>query len=161
MSDFGTTAVVGTPSYALYLAEVGEREGVDFSQLPLRVGLFGGEPCGEHMRAEIERRLHISATDNYGLTEIIGPGVAGECECRNGLHLNEDHFLAEIVDPESGRVLAEGEEGELVLTSLTKEAFPVLRFRTHDLTTHARAGARSPVWRRCGTARMTCSSCEA
>ena len=134
MQDFGTTAVVGTPSYALYLAEVGERSGIDFSALPLRVGLFGGEPCGEHMRAEIERRLHITATDNYGLTEIIGPGVAGECECRSGLHINEDHFMAEVVNPETGEVLAEGEEGELVLTSLTKEAFPVLRFRTHDLT---------------------------
>jgi phenylacetate-CoA ligase len=134
MKDFGTTAIVGTPSYALYLAEVGERSGVDFSELPLRVGLFGGEPCGERMRAEIERRLHITATDNYGLTEIMGPGVAGECECRCGLHINEDQFLAEIVDPVTGETLPEGEEGELVLTSLAKEAFPVLRYRTHDLT---------------------------
>lgn len=134
MRDFGTTAIVGTPSYALYLAEVGERAGADFAALPLRLGLFGGEPSGERMREEIERRLHIRATDNYGLTEIMGPGVAGECECRAGLHINEDHFLAEIVDPMTGRVLPRGEEGELVLTSLTKEAFPVLRFRTHDLT---------------------------
>jgi len=134
MRDLGTTAIVGTPSYALYLAEVGERGGVDFSQLPLRLGLFGGEPCGERMRAEIERRLRVVATDNYGLTEIIGPGVSGECECRCGLHINEDHFLAEVVDPTTGRTLGEGEEGELVLTSLTKEAFPVLRYRTHDLT---------------------------
>jgi len=113
---------------------VGERGGVDLSRLPLRVGLFGGEPCGERMRAEIERRLHIVETDDYGLTEIIGPGVSGECECRCGLHVNEDHFLAEVVDPATGETLGEGEEGELVLTSLTKEAFPVLRYRTHDLT---------------------------
>jgi phenylacetate-CoA ligase len=134
MRDFGTTVVVGTPSYALYLAEVGERAGVDFSQMPLRLGLFGGEPCGERMRAEIEARLRITATDNYGLTEVMGPGVAGECECRCGLHINEDHFLAEVVDPDSGEPLEAGEEGELVLTTLTREAFPVLRYRTHDLT---------------------------
>ena len=113
---------------------MGERGGVDLSRLPLRVGLFGGEPCGERMRAEIERRLHIVATDNYGLTEIIGPGVSGERECRCGLHINDDHFLAEVVDPATGETLGEGEEGESVLTSLTKEAFPVLRYRTHDLT---------------------------
>lgn len=134
MRDFGTTAIVGTPSYALYLAEVGERAGIDFSRLPLRVGLFGGEPCGERLRAEIESRLHITATDNYGLTEVMGPGVAGECECRCGLHVNEDHFLAEVVDPETGEPRGEGEEGELVLTTLTREACPVLRYRTHDLT---------------------------
>jgi phenylacetate-CoA ligase len=134
MRDFGTTAIVGTPSYALHLAEVGERDSVDFSELPLRAGLFGGEPCGERMRAEIERRLYLTVTDNYGLTEIIGTGVSGECECRCGLHINEDHFLAEIVDPVTGETLGEGEEGELVLTSLTKEAFPVLRYRTHDIS---------------------------
>jgi phenylacetate-CoA ligase len=134
MQDFGTTALVSTPSYALYLAEYGTQCGLDFASLPLRVGLFGGEPSGEHMREEIERRLHIRATDNYGLTEIMGPGVSGECECQCGLHLNEDHFVCEIVDPTTGEVLPEGEEGELVLTSITKEAFPVLRFRTHDLT---------------------------
>jgi phenylacetate-CoA ligase len=134
MRDFGTTALVATPSYALYLAEVGESMGIDFGELPLSLGLFGGEPCGERMRAEIERRLRIRATDNYGLTEIMGPGVSGECECRCGLHINEDHFLAEIVDPATGDPLRDGEVGELVLTSLTKEAFPVLRYRTHDLT---------------------------
>ena len=111
MRDFGTTAIVGTPSYAPYLAEVGERGGVDFSRLPLRPGLFGGEPCGERMRAEIEHRLHIVATDNYGLTEIIGPGVSGECERRCGLHINEDHFLAEVVDPMTGETLGEGGGG--------------------------------------------------
>lgn len=135
MQDFGTTALVATPSYALYLAEVGEKLGIDFAALPLRLGLFGGEPSGEAMRAEIERRLHIRATDNYGLTEIIGPGVSGECECASGMHINEDHFIPEIVDPATGEVLPEGEEGELVLTAVTKRAFPVLRYRTHDLTT--------------------------
>ena len=134
MQDFGTTALVSTPSYALYLAEVGEKAGVDFHSLPLRVGLFGGEPSGEGMRAEIEKRLGILATDNYGLSEVIGPGVSGECECQCGLHIAEDHFICEIVDPVSGEPKAPGEEGELVITTITKEAFPVLRFRTHDLT---------------------------
>ncbi|MDO8914704.1 MAG: phenylacetate--CoA ligase [Coriobacteriia bacterium] len=134
MQDFGTTALVSTPSYALYLAEVGEKMGVDFSTLPLRVGLFGGEPSGESMRAEIERRLGIRATDNYGLSEVMGPGVSGECECQCGLHVAEDHFICEIVDPVSGEVLPPGQEGELVVTTITKEAFPVLRYRTHDLT---------------------------
>jgi phenylacetate-CoA ligase len=134
MQDFGTTALVGTPSYALYLAEVGERMGVDFSKMPLRVGLFGGEPSGEGMRSEIERRLGIRATDNYGLSEVMGPGVSGECECQCGLHLQEDHFVCEIVDPVTGEPMPEGAEGELVITTLTKEAFPVLRYRTHDLT---------------------------
>jgi phenylacetate-CoA ligase len=134
MRDFGTTGIVSTPTYALYLAEEGDRAGVDFAELPLRVGLFGGEPSGEGMRREIEERLHIMATDNYGLSEVGGPGVSGECECRCGLHIAEDHFLAEIVDPETLEPLAEGEEGELLLTPLTKEAFPVLRYRTKDLT---------------------------
>jgi len=134
MQDFGTTALVSTPSYALYLAEVGERMGVDFSALPLRVGLFGGEPSGEGMRSEIERRLGIRATDNYGLSEVMGPGVSGECECQCGLHLAEDHFICEIVDPSTGEPLPAGQEGELVITTITKEAFPVLRYRTHDLT---------------------------
>jgi phenylacetate-CoA ligase len=135
LQDFGTTAIVCTPSYALYLAEMGAAAGVDFASLPLRIGLFGGEPSGEHMRAEIERRLHIRATDNYGLTEVIGPGVSGECECQSGLHVNEDHFICEIVDPATGEVLSDETEGELVITTVTKEAFPVIRYRTHDLTT--------------------------
>jgi phenylacetate-CoA ligase len=134
LRDFGTTALVSTPSYALYLAEVGAAAGVDFASLPLRVGLFGGEPSGEHMRGEIERRLNIRATDNYGLTEIIGPGVSGECECQCGLHVSEDHFICEIVDPLTGEVLPDETEGELVISTITKEAFPVLRYRTHDLT---------------------------
>lgn len=134
MEDFGTTVIVGTPSYALYMAEVAEKHGIDITALPLRLGLFGGEPSGEGMREEIERRLGITATDNYGLSEVMGPGVSGECDCQQGLHLNEDHFLCEIVDPLTGESLPYGQEGELVITPLTKEAFPVLRYRTHDLT---------------------------
>lgn len=134
MRDFGTTVLVSTPSYALYLAEVGEKNGYDFAKLPLRVGLFGGEPCSGRLREEIEERLHIIATDNYGLSEVNGPGVAGECTVKNGMHIAEDQFLAEIVDPETGAPLPEGSRGELVLTPLLKEAFPVLRYRTHDLT---------------------------
>lgn len=135
MQDFGTTALVSTPSYALHLAEVAERMSIDIKALPLRLGLFGGEPSGEGMRAEIERRLGIIATDNYGLSEVMGPGVSGECDQQCGLHMAEDHFLFEVVDPATGERRPEGEEGELVITSLTKEAFPVLRYRTHDLTT--------------------------
>ena len=134
MKDFGTTVLVSTPSYALHIAEVGESMDVDFSKLPLRVGLFGAERCSEKLRKEIESKLCISATDNYGLTEVKGPGVAGECEVKNGLHINEDHFLVETIDPETGERLPEGSEGELVFTTLTKEAFPVIRYRTRDLT---------------------------
>lgn len=134
MQTFGTTALVSTPSYALYIAEIGEQMGVDWAKLPLRVGMFGGEPSGEHMRNEIQRRLHILATDNYGLTEVMGPGVSGECERQNGLHIAEDHFLCEIIDPETGEPRGDGEEGEVVITTLTKEAIPVLRYRTRDLT---------------------------
>jgi phenylacetate-CoA ligase len=134
MQDFGTTVLVSTPSYALYIAEVGESMGVDFEALPLRLGLFGAEPCSDAARREIETKLHISATDNYGLSEVMGPGVSGECACKCGLHLNEDHFLVEICDPGTGEPLPEGSEGELVITPLTKEAFPVLRYRTHDIT---------------------------
>lgn len=134
MQDFGTTALISTCSYALHIAEVGEKMGVDFAELPLRVGLFGAEPMSDGMRAELERRLSISATDNYGLSEVMGPGVSGECEAKNGLHVNEDHFAIEVLDPDSGEPVADGEQGELVFTSLTKEAFPVLRFRTRDLS---------------------------
>jgi phenylacetate-CoA ligase len=134
MHDFGTTVLVSTPSYALYLAELGEAAGIDFESLPLRLGLFGGEPCSDAMKAEIEAKLKIRATDNYGLSEVMGPGVSGECECGCGLHVAEDHLLLEIIDPETEESLPYGEEGELVITTLTKEAFPVLRYRTHDLT---------------------------
>jgi phenylacetate-CoA ligase len=134
MQDFGTTVLVSTPSYGIYMAEVGKDMGVDFSRMPLRVGLFGAEPCSERLREEIEKRLGITATDNYGLTEVMGPGVAGECLEKNGLHINEDHFIAEVINPATGEVLALGEEGELVFTSLTKEAFPIIRFRTRDIS---------------------------
>lgn len=134
MQDFGTTVLVSTPSYGLYLAEIGEQMGMNFQELPIRLGLFGGEPCSDAAKREIEQRLGIKATDNYGLSEIMGPGVSGECECGCGLHIAEDHVLWEVVDPVSGEPVGEGEQGELILTSLTKEAFPMLRYRTHDLT---------------------------
>ncbi len=134
MKDYRTTALVCTPSYALYLAEVMGEMKITKERLALRVGLFGGEPWSENMRAEIEQKLGLSATDNYGLSEIMGPGVAGECQEKNGLHIAEDHFIAEIIDPDTGQVLPYGEQGELVLTTLTKEAFPMIRYRTHDIT---------------------------
>jgi phenylacetate-CoA ligase len=134
MQDFRTTALVCTPTYALFLAEAMAEMKVDPQSIALRVGLFGSEPWSENMRREIEGKLSILATDNYGLSEVIGPGVAGECERKNGLHLFEDHFYPEIVDPETGEVLPYGEEGELVLTTLTKEAFPVIRYRTGDIS---------------------------
>jgi len=137
MQDFRTTALVGTPSYALHIAEVMEDMGVNPKGLALRVGLFGGEPCSEPMRQEIESRLSISATDNYGLSEVIGPGVSGECDRKDGLHISEDHFIAEIVGSETGEPRGPGEAGELVLTTLTREAMPIVRFRTRDITSLA------------------------
>ncbi|NTW27827.1 MAG: phenylacetate--CoA ligase [Coriobacteriia bacterium] len=134
MKDFGTTVLVSTPSYALYLAEAGEGMGVDFKELPLRLGLFGGEPCSDAVKMEIETRLGIRASDNYGLSEVMGPGIGAECECSCGLHIAEDHVLWEVLDPVTGSSVEDGEVGELVLTTLTKEAFPVLRYKTHDLT---------------------------
>ncbi|WP_088226973.1 phenylacetate--CoA ligase [Desulfosporosinus sp. FKB] len=134
MQDFGTTVLISTPSYSLYIAEVAEKMGIDISALKLRIGLFGGEPWTEEMRREIETRLHISASDNYGLSEVMGPGVAGECEFKCGHHIAEDHFIVETINPKTGEVLEPGQEGELVFTSLTKEAFPVIRFRTKDIS---------------------------
>ena len=134
MQDFGTTALVCTPTYALHIAEVAEDRGIDMTKLPLRVGLFGGEPWSDSMRVQIEQRLDIIATDNYGLSEVMGPGVTGECLERNGHHIAEDHFVPEILDPETLTAVCEGEAGELVFTSLTKEAFPVIRYRTRDIT---------------------------
>ncbi|MBK9515915.1 MAG: phenylacetate--CoA ligase [Anaeromyxobacter sp.] len=135
MQDYRTTALVCTPSYALHLAEELTEQRVARGALSLRVGLFGGEPWSEAMRRQLEEQLQITATDNYGLSELMGPGVAGECQAKQGLHLAEDHFLAELVHPETGAPAREGEVGELVLTTLTKEAFPLLRYRTGDLTT--------------------------
>ncbi len=134
MQDYKSTALVCTPSYAITLADLIEKQGIDPQALSLKVGLFGGEPWSEAMRTEIESRLMISATDNYGLSEIMGPGVAGECLCKNGMHIAEDAFIAEIIDPETCQVLPPGSVGELVLTTISKEAFPMIRYRTRDIT---------------------------
>lgn len=134
MQDYKSTVLVCTPSYAIAIADRIEKMGIDPKSLSLKVGLFGAEPWSEAMRREIESRLAISATDNYGLSEIIGPGVAGECLYKCGMHIAEDCFIAEIIDPESGQVLPPGSVGELVLTSLNKEAFPMIRYRTRDIT---------------------------
>jgi len=134
MQDFGTTVLTCTPSYALFLAEVMEEMGVNPADLKLQCGVFGAEPWSENMRREIEAKLHIDAFDIYGLSEIIGPGVAIECPAKQGLHIAEDHFIAEIIDPETGEVLPEGSMGELVITTVTKEALPMIRYRTRDLT---------------------------
>lgn len=135
IQDYGTTVLVATPSYAMHICEVGEKMGYDWETSTLRVGLFGGEPCPPGLKAEIERRMHIVCTDNYGLTEVMGPGVSGECLAERDMqHIAEDHFLWEVVDPASGEPVADGEVGELVLTPLDKQAIPVLRYRTHDLT---------------------------
>ena len=134
MQDFGTTLYCCTPSYSLLLAEVAEEEGVDVSSLPLRCGFFGAEPWTEEMRKQIERRLHCKAIDIYGLSEIIGPGVASECLEQHGLHVFEDHFYPEVIDPATGEPVEPGQLGELVFTCLTKQAIPLLRYRTRDLT---------------------------
>lgn len=135
IEDYGTTVLVATPSYAMRICEVGEQLGYDWESSSLRVGLFGGEPCPPALKDEIESRMHIVCTDNYGLTEVMGPGVSGECLAqRFQQHIAEDHFLWEVVDPETGETLPEGEFGELVLTPLDKQGIPVLRYRTHDLT---------------------------
>lgn len=134
MQDFETTILTCTPSYALYLAEVAENEGIDTEKLKLRAGCFGAEMWTEEMRKEIEKRLHIRAQNVYGLTEIMGPGVAMECEVQNGLHIFEDHFYPEVVNPDTLKPVPDGEKGELVLTTLTREGMPVIRFRTRDIT---------------------------
>jgi len=134
MQDFGTTAIACTPSYALYLAEVMGEKKVSPDSLNLRVGIFGAEPWSENMRREIEAKLKIKAIDIYGLSEIIGPGVSCECEEQAGMHINEDHFYPEIIDPETLLPLPYGERGELVFTTITKEGIPLIRYRTRDLT---------------------------
>jgi len=135
MQDYKTTALVSTPSYALLLGRHMERNGINPKSLSLKRGLFGGEPWSEAMRKEIEESLSINATDNYGVSEVMGPGVAAECEGKNGLHVYEDHFIPEIIDPQTLKPLPPGAEGELVLTTLSREAFPLLRYRTRDITT--------------------------
>ena len=134
MRDFGVTAICCTPSYFLHLIERAAELGVDIRELPLRIGVFGAEPWTASMRRRIEKLTGIHAFDIYGLSEVIGPGVAIECGEQNGLHLFEDHFYPEIVHPETGETLPDGEEGELVLTTLTKQAMPMIRYRTRDIT---------------------------
>ncbi|MDI3481642.1 MAG: phenylacetate-CoA ligase [Tepidanaerobacteraceae bacterium] len=154
MRDFGSTVLVSTPSYAMYMAEVAEQMGVKRDEIRLRLGLFGAEGSTKEMRNELEKRWGISATENYGLSEIIGPGVSGECEEKEGLHIAEDHFLAEIIDPATGRRLGYGDKGELVITTLTKQALPLLRYRTRDIT------SLNPEPCRCGRTLMRMSRVE-
>ena len=135
MQDFGSTVLTCTPSYALFMAEEAKAEGLDFRALKLRVGIFGAEPWSEEMRGEIEQKLNLTALDIYGLSEIMGPGVAQECfEGKNGLHIWEDHFIPEIINPDTGEVLPEGKKGELVITTITKQGIPLIRYRTRDIT---------------------------
>ncbi len=134
MCDLGATILASTPSYALTIADAAEEMGLGPDDIPLKAGLFGAEPWSEGSRQVVEEKLGISAHDIYGLTEIIGPGVAAECEVKGMMHVFDDHFLPEIIDPETGEVLPDGETGELVFTTLTKRAFPVIRFRTRDIT---------------------------
>jgi phenylacetate-CoA ligase len=152
IEDFGTTVLVSTPSYAMHICEVGEKLGYDWEKSQLRLGLFGSEPCSPKLRAEIESRMHIFCTESYGLTEVMGPGVSGEClTSRDHMHIVENHFYWEVIDPDTLEVLPEGSDGELVLTPLVKKGIPLLRYRTRDLT--------SVITEPCGcgrtTARMT------
>jgi phenylacetate-CoA ligase len=134
MQDFGSTMLTCTPSYALFMAEEAAAAGIDLKKLPISKGCFGAEPWSENMRKEIEARYGMKAYDIYGLTEIQGPGVSFECEAQDGLHINEDYFYPEIINPDTGKVLPDGERGEMVFTTLTKEGTPILRYRTRDIT---------------------------
>ena len=134
MKDFGTTILACTPSYALLIAETARDMGIDPVALPLKAGIFGAEPWSENTRVEIERQLGITAIDIYGLSEVLGPGVAAECQCKCGLHVNEDHFIIEIVDTETLQPVPDGERGEVVFTTLTKQGIPVVRYRTRDIS---------------------------
>jgi phenylacetate-CoA ligase len=134
MRNYKTTVLTCTPSFALQIADAIERSGIAPAELSLKIGIFGAEPWSESVRQRLEEVLHITAIDSYGLSEVIGPGVSVECEHKNGLHIFEDHFIAEVIDPATGEVLPDGEIGELVLTTITKEAFPLIRYRTGDLT---------------------------
>jgi len=151
IQDLGARAIGCTPSYFLSLIETADEMKVDFRSTNLRIGVFGAEPWTENMRREIEKRSGVVAIDIYGLSEIIGPGVAAECECQDGLHINEDHFIPEVINPDTGEVLPDGVRGELVLTTITKDATPVLRFRTRDICSVTREKCK------CGrtTARMS------
>lgn len=134
LKDFGVTALVSTPSYALYMSEVAKENGITNDQLKLKTGLFGSEGCTPEMRSEIESAFNLFATDNYGMSELMGPGVSGECYTRTGMHVNEDHFIPEIIDSNTGDVLNKGNTGELVITTITKEGIPMIRYRTKDIT---------------------------
>jgi phenylacetate-CoA ligase len=134
MADFKSTVLVCTPSYTLHILEVGAKIGMDLSKLNLKYGFLGGEPWTKSMRSEIESRINMKAFNSYGLSEVIGPGVSCECLVQDGLHINEDHFFTEVIDPDTGKTLPAGSKGELVFTSLTKKAFPVLRYRTKDVS---------------------------
>ena len=134
MQDFGSTVIACTPSYALFLAETMKEMGIDPETLKLRIGIFGAEPWSENMRREIEAKLKIRAIDIYGLSEVVGPGVSCECEQQAGMHVNEDHFIPEIINPETLQPVTPGEVGELVFTTVTKEGIPLIRYRTRDLT---------------------------
>ncbi len=138
IKDFRSTILCSTPSYALHIAETMEAEGVTPEDINLKAGIFGAEPWSEEMRGQLEAKFGIKAYDIYGLTEIMGPGVAYECREQSGMHINEDHFIVEVIDPDTGEVLPEGEKGELVFSCITKEAFPVLRYRTRDIGTITR-----------------------
>ncbi|MBE6928080.1 MAG: phenylacetate--CoA ligase [Ruminococcaceae bacterium] len=133
LKDFGSTILCCTPSYALHIAETMQANGITKDDISLKAGVFGAEPWTNEMRAQIEEMFGIKAFDIYGLTEIIGPGVAFECEEQTGMHINEDHFIVEVIDPDTGEVLPDGEQGEIVFTCITKEAFPILRYRTRDI----------------------------
>lgn len=134
MQDFGTTLICCTPSYALQLAEVAQEEGVDIKNLPIKAGFFGAEPWTEEMRVQIEAKLNLKAIDIYGMSELMGPGVSSECLVQQGLHVFEDHYYPEIINPETGEQVAAGEKGELVVTCITKECIPLIRYRTRDIT---------------------------
>ena len=136
--DLQATILCCTPSYAAYLAETMKEMGLTPEQIPLKAGIFGAEAWSEEMRRDIEKTLGIKAFDIYGLTELSGPGVSFECSAQNGMHINEDHFIAEVIDPDTGEVLPEGEEGELVFTAIDKEAFPMMRYRTRDICSLSR-----------------------
>ncbi len=148
ITKFGTTALICTPSYALQILDGAKEMGVDLKKTALKLGFFGAEPWSENMRNEIETEMNILATDNYGLSEVIGPGFSGECLYKDGLHIAEDHFIAEVINPDTGEVLPYGEVGELVVTTLTKEALPLIRYRTKDLT------SLNPEPCRCGRTHM-------
>lgn len=134
MKDYKTTAIISTPGYALHISKVMDELGIHPESLYLKTGLFGAEAWSDNLRSEIEKGLHIKAYDNYGLTELIGPGISFECECRNGLHVNEDHFIVEVINPNTQTPVDFGEEGELVFTTITKQGFPLIRYRTGDIS---------------------------